>query len=201
MQQVIDGYGRHEAIIEHPNHRIIIHEISEEHLASMRRSSGQRIFCSLIDEALTYAATIHDRDSGEIRRKVNVEQYVIERGERFVAINPFVSRFDWEIHVLPLQHESGFLEATEDDIADFARAFKLTMARLDKVVGGVQFNFLLHSLPHGEVFNNCQDRYHRCLEICPRTSIATGFELGSGLFVSTVSPEEAAGALRNAEID
>ena len=34
------------------------------------------------------------------------------------------------------------------------------------------------------------------LEVCPRTSIPTGFELGSGLFVSTVSPEDAAEQLR-----
>jgi len=75
------------------------------------------------------------------------------------------------------------------------------MARLDKVVGGVQYNFFLHSVPHGNEFDNCQDSYHWHLEICPRTSIPTGFELGSGLFVSTVSPELAAEALRNAEID
>lgn len=53
----------------------------------------------------------------------------------------------------------------------------------------------------GNEFDNCQDSYHWHLEICPRTSIPTGFELGSGLFVSTVSLELAAEALRNAEID
>jgi len=42
--------------------------------------------------------------------------------------------------------------------------------------------------------------YHWHLEICPRTSIPTGFELGSGLFVNTISPEEAAEQLRNAEL-
>jgi len=263
LQQVIDGYGRHEVIIDHPNHGIIIHEMSEEHLANLltiyqqrmaelyasdprlkyvlvfknfgpaagasiphthsqiiatpvvpenvqnevthsreyAQKFGQCIFCSLIDEALTYEATIYDRESGEIRRKVNVGQYVIERGERFVAIKPFASRFEWEIHILPLQHEADFLQTSSEDIADFARVLKRTMARLDKVVGGVQFNFFLHSLPHGDEYNNCQDSYHWHLEICPRTSIPTGFELGSGLFVSTVSPEEAAEALRNADID
>jgi len=38
------------------------------------------------------------------------------------------------------------------------------------------------------------------VEICPRTSIPAGFAFGSGLFVSTVSPERAAEELRNAEI-
>lgn len=263
LQQVIDGYGRHEVVIDNPNHGIVIHEMTREHLANLFSVYQQRmaelyqsdprlkyvlvfknfgpaagasiphthsqviatpvvpenvqnevqhsreyynkfnqcIFCSLIDEALTYEATIYDRESGAVRRKINVGQYVIERGERFVAIKPFASRFEWEIHIMPLKHEADFLKATREDLVDFARVLKRTMARLDKVVGGVQYNFFLHSVPHGDEFNNCQNSYHWHLEICPRTSIPTGFELGSGLFVSTVSPEDAAEALRNAEID
>jgi UDPglucose--hexose-1-phosphate uridylyltransferase len=36
------------------------------------------------------------------------------------------------------------------------------------------------------------------MEICPRTTIPSGFELGSGLFVTTISPEDAAAQLRDA---
>ena len=68
-----------------------------------------------------------------------------------------------------------------------------TMARLDAVIGGAQLNYFLHSVPHGA-------SYHGHLEICPRTSIPPGFELGSGLFVNTISPEAAAAQLRAAEI-
>ena len=263
LQQVIDGYGRHEVVIDNPNHGIALHEMDEHHLANLfvvyqqrmaelyesdprlkyvlvfknfgaaagasiphthsqiiatpvvpenvqnevhhsreyQRKYGQCVFCSLIDEALTYEATIYDRESGQIRRKVNVGQYVVERGERFIAIKPFASRFEWEIHILPLRHEADFLEASREDLEDFAQVLRRTMARLDKVVGGVQYNFFLHSVPHGSEFGDCHPSYHWHLEICPRTSIPTGFELGSGLFVSTVSPEQAAEALRNAQID
>ena len=160
----------------------------------------QCIFCSLIDEALTFEATIYERESGSVRRKINVGQYVVERGQHFVAIKPFASRYEWELHILPLQHNSDFLTITEDQRRDFARVLKNTMARLDAVIGGAQFNFFLHSLPHSDGFANCQDSYHWHLEICPRTSIPTGFELGSGLFVSTISPEEAAEQLRAVEL-
>jgi len=262
LQQVIDGYGRHEVIIDNPNHGIALHEMSEQHLSNLFGVYQQRmadlyasdsrlkyvlvfknfgaaagasiphthsqiiatpvvpenvqnevqhsrlyqqkyshcVFCSLLDEALTYEATIYDRDSGEIRRKINVGQYVVERGERFVAIKPFASRFEWEIHILPLQHQSDFLKVTAEDLQDFARVLRRTMHRLDEVVGGVQYNFFLHSVPHGNEYDDCDDSYHWHLEICPRTSIPTGFELGSGLFVSTVSPEQAAEALRDAQI-
>jgi UDPglucose--hexose-1-phosphate uridylyltransferase len=263
LQQVIDGYGRHEVVIDNPNHGIALHEMAPRHLADLFTVYQQRmaelyesdprlryvlifknfgaaagasiphthsqiiatpvvpenvqnevhhsreyqskfnqcVFCSLIDEALTYEATIYDRESGQIRRKVNVGQYVVERGEHFVAIKPFASRFEWEIHILPLKHQADFLKASRTELDDFARVLRRTMARLDKVVGGVQYNFFLHSVPHGREFDDCEESYHWHLEICPRTSIPTGFELGSGLFVSTVSPELAAESLRNADID
>jgi UDPglucose--hexose-1-phosphate uridylyltransferase len=263
LQQAIDGYGRHEVIIDHPVHGIALHEMSEEHLLVLigmylerirslyagdariqyvlvfknfgpaagasiahthsqviampvvpenvynelvhsrayHEKTRQCIFCSLIDEALTFEATIYDRVSGAVRRQISVGQYVIERGEHFVAIKPFASRYEWEIHILPLQHSSDFVDISEAESVDLARVLKRTMARLDAVIGGAQYNFFLHSLPHSKRFADCHDSYHWHLEICPRTSIPTGFELGSGLFVSTVSPEQAAHQLRAVDLD
>ncbi|MEJ2344908.1 MAG: DUF4931 domain-containing protein [Gammaproteobacteria bacterium] len=262
LQQAIDGYGRHEVIIDHSAHGIGVHEMSESHLATVFRAYRERmaqlygrdprlkyilafknfgpaagasiahthsqiiampvvpenvynevhysrehyrkhhhcIFCSLIDEALTFEATVYDRESGRIRRRISVGQYVVERGRRFIAIKPFASRFEWEIHILPLHHQSAFQAITDDDLEDLARVLKRTMGRLDRVVGGVQYNYFLHSLPRSEEFADCDSSYHWHLEICPRTSIPTGFELGSGLSVNTVSPEAAAEQLRSVEL-
>lgn len=263
LQQAIEGYGRHEVIIDHRQHGIALHEMSEAHLnllfsayrermaqlyandpriryvlvfknfgpaagASIAHTHSQIIampvvpenvhnevtysrlhyqkhhsciFCSLIDEALTFEATIYDRVSGQIRRRISVGQYVVERGEHFIAIKPFASRYEWEVHILPLQHQSNFLDTHDSDLADLARVVKRTMARLDAVIGGAQYNFFLHSIPRGGEYGDCDASYHWHLEICPRTSIPTGFELGSGLFVSTLSPEEAAERLRNVTLD
>ncbi len=263
LQQAINGYGRHEVIIDHFKHGISIYEMSEEHLQMLFGAYRQRmtelyesdsrlkyvlvfknfgpaagasiphthsqiiampvvpenvinevehsrtyfrkhnhcVFCSLIDEALTYEATIYDRESGEVRRKISVGQYVVERGERFVAIKPFASRYEWEVHIMPLKHESDFTKVTHEDLQDLSRVVKRTMKRLEKVIGGAQYNFFLHSIPQAEEYSDCKDSYHWHLEICPRTSIPTGFELGSGLFVSTISPEDAAKQLREVDID
>lgn len=263
LQQTIDGYGRHEVMIDHHRHGIAIHEMSEPHLAllfsayrdrmeqlyrsnkrlryvlvfknfgpaagasiahthsqviatpvipdnvqaevsnsrAFHRKNHRCIFCSLIDEALTFEATIYDRESGEIRRKISVGQYVIERGKKFIAIKPFASRYEWEIHILPLAHQSDFLNVSPEDLDDLARVIRRTMARLDAVLGGAQYNYFLHSLPHDVDSTDGEASYHWHLEITPRTSIPTGFELGSGLFVNTVAPEAAAEQLRAVQLD
>jgi UDPglucose--hexose-1-phosphate uridylyltransferase len=261
LQQTIDGYGRHEVFVDHPDHGAAIHEMSVAHLTLMLSAYRERmrqlfasdprlkyvlvfknfgpaagasiphthsqiiampvvpvnviaevensaayqakhhhcIFCALIDEALTFEATIYDRASGEVRRRVNVGQYVVERGRKFIAIKPFASRFEWEVHILPLAHQADFLDVLDDDLEDFASVLRNTMARLDAVIGGAQYNFFLHSAPHDGGEHGAS--YHWHLEICPRTSIPTGFELGSGLYVNTISPEKAAEQLRAAVID
>ena len=159
------------------------------------------IFCSLIDEALTFEVTIYDRESGEVRRKLDVGQYVIERSERFIAIKPFASRYEWEIHILPLHHQADYRAVTAEDLTDLGCLLKRTMARLEAVLDGVQYNYFLHSLPPNNEEASGQESFHWHLEICPRTSIPTGFELGAGLFVNTISPEDAAVQLRNVRLD
>lgn len=263
LQQAIDGYGRHEVIVDHSQHGIAIHEMAENHLAmlfgayqiritqlyemdtrlkyvlvfknfgpaagaSMAHTHSQIIalpvvpqnlqdevnnshvyyekhhrciFCTLIDEALTFETTIYDRESGQVVRRINVGQYVVERGEHFIAIKPFASRYEWEVHILPLTHSSDFLDASEVELQDLARVMKRTMARLDAVIGGAQYNFFLHSRPRGKDYEDCAASYHWHLEICPRTSIPTGFELGSGLYVNTINPEAAASLLRAKKLD
>ena len=161
---------------------------------------NQNIFSHLVDEALTFEATIYDRESGEVRRKIDVGQYVIEKNKRFIAIKPFASRFEWEVQIFPLFPQADYLKCSNEDLKDFASLVKRTMFRLNEVIGGAQYNYFLHSIPHGEEFKNYHDSYQWHLEICPRTSIPTGFELGSGLFVSTVSPEDAAKKLREVDI-
>lgn len=263
LQQAINGYGRHEVIIDHHQHGIAIQEMAVDHLntlfqtyrdrmeqlyrmderlkyvlvfknfgpaagASMAHTHSQMIatpvvpqnvhdevehshqyyqkhhnciFCTLINEALTYEATIYDRESGQILRKIDVGQYVIERGEKFIAIKPFASRYEWEVHILPLTHSSNFLNATDDELEDFARVLKRTMQRLDAVIGGAQYNYFLHTVPAHDSFEQYNNSYHWHLEICPRTSIPTGFELGSGLFINTISPEDAAKQLREITLE
>ena len=258
MQQVIEGYGHHEIIIDHSNHGIALHQMSKQHLGlrfsvyhermqflyqtyprvryilvfknfgkaaggsiphthsqiiamplvphnvqdevecsrSFYDKTGSCIFCTLIDEALPLETTSFDRSSGEKHQNYQPGNYFIEQGKHFIAIKPFASRYEWEIHILPLKHQSNFLYATDEEFNDLAGVLKRTMTRLEAVIGEVQYNYFLHTVPHVKNSTDSALSFHWHLEICPRTSIPSGFELGSGLFVNTINPEEAALQLR-----
>ena len=158
------------------------------------------VFCTLINEALTFEATLYDRDSGQVKRRISVGQYVIEKSKYFIAIKPFASRYEWEVHILPLEHDADFLSIQSEQLRDFAQLFQRTMLRLDTIIGGAQYNYFLHSLPHGPEYAACTASYHWHIEICPRTSVPSGFELGSGFFVNSISPEIAAEKLRSVDL-
>ncbi|MBT9590335.1 MAG: DUF4931 domain-containing protein, partial [Thiobacillus sp.] len=55
LQQTIDGYGRHEVIIDHHEHGIAVHEMTEDHLAALfgvYQTRMRQLFAS--DERLKY---------------------------------------------------------------------------------------------------------------------------------------------------
>ena len=149
---------------------------------------------------MSLETTTYESNSGKMRQNYETGKYVIERGEKFIAIKPFASRYEWEVHILPIKHQSNFLEITGEDLDDLAWTLRRTMTRLNTVVGDLQYNYFLHTVPHVKNSNDFAQSFHWHIEICPRTSIPSGFELGSGLFVNTISPEEAASKLRQAVI-
>ena len=154
------------------------------------------VFCDSIDVNKEFAVSVLDHKVGNVVRKIDVNKYVIEKNEHFVAIKPFASKYEWEIHVLPLKHESDFTNITNDERKDLAKLFKNVFLRLESQVPSLQYNYYIHSTPNnGSEFD---DSFHWHIEICPRTSIQAGFELGSGAFVNSVSPELAAEKLRGA---
>ena len=112
------------------------------------RTHHQCIFCTLIDEAMTFSTTVYDRNKGETKRTVELGEYVIEKGEHFIAIKPFASRYEWEVHILPIHHQADYLQITEEEMKDLASVTQRTMARLESVLEGAQYNYFLHTVPH-----------------------------------------------------
>jgi UDPglucose--hexose-1-phosphate uridylyltransferase len=109
---------------------------------------------------------------------------VVADRDGFVVLSPSAGRAPYELLIAPERHEPAGLdsEGLPAALALLARA----IGALREVEGPVPWNAWLH------------DGGHWHLEVVPRLTVFAGVELGAGIFVTTVAPEEAAERLRAA---
>ena len=96
---------------------------------------------------------------------------------------PRASRVPYELLVVPMRPQRGAF--TSDLLGPALRLLAEAMRRLRAVEGPIPWNAWLHD----------GDAWH--VEVFPRLTVLAGIELGAGIFVDTLAPEEAARALRN----
>ncbi len=116
------------------------------------------------------------------------------RGERVVyedqaslAFAPYASRSPFEVWIVPRRHEADFGHATDADLAASAEAIRQVLGRLARL-DGPPHNLVLHTAPLRE---RVDATYHWHWEVHPRLREIAGLEIGTGLAVNPVSPEDA----------
>jgi UDPglucose--hexose-1-phosphate uridylyltransferase len=120
---------------------------------------------------------------------------IVIETDQFVALCPYAARFSFETWIVPKRHDPYFESASELERGEFALTLRETLIRLDRSLDHPSFNYVLHSGPSGATQEHY---YHWHLEIMPRMSGIAGFEWGSGFFINTAAPEDAARLLREA---
>ena len=111
-----------------------------------------------------------------------------------VCFAPFASRSPFELWVVPRHHAADFGAATDAQLVSAAETLQKVLRLLD-VLDGPPYNLILHTAPLRE---RVDETYHWHWEIHPRLREIAGLELGTGLPVNPVSPEEAVAELLNA---
>jgi UDPglucose--hexose-1-phosphate uridylyltransferase len=104
-----------------------------------------------------------------------------------VCFAPYASRSPFELWVVPRHHDADFSRATDAQLVSAAETLQRTLRMLD-VLDAPPYNLLLHSAP---LHQRVDDTYHWHWEIHPRLREIAGLELGTGLPVNPVSPEQA----------
>ena len=105
-----------------------------------------------------------------------------------VAFAPYASRSPFEAWIVPRRHDADFGRATRTDVAATAEALRQVLTRLATSLDGPPYNLVLHTAPLRE---QVDATYHWHWEIHPRLREIAGLELGTGLPVNPVSPEDA----------
>lgn len=118
---------------------------------------------------------------------------VVFENEEFIAFCPFASRAAFEVWVMPKKHSPYFERITDDQKIKLAEVFQKGLGSIYKALNDPPYNFYIHTSP-------CDGRdyahFHWHIEILPHTATWAGFELETGIEVSTIQPEIAAEFLR-----
>jgi UDPglucose--hexose-1-phosphate uridylyltransferase len=104
-----------------------------------------------------------------------------------VCFAPWASRSPFELWVVPRHHEADFGKATDEQLTSAAETLRKVIGMLGSL-GGPAYNLVLHTAPLHE---NVRETYHWHWEVHPRLREIGGLELGTGLPVNPISPEEA----------
>jgi UDPglucose--hexose-1-phosphate uridylyltransferase len=128
-----------------------------------------------------------------VREEVRRPDHLLYEDDHAVAFAPYASRSPFEVWVVPRRHDADFARAGDRDIGAAAEALRQVLGRLAGSLDGPPYNLVLHSAPLKE---QVDATYHWHWEIHPRLREIAGLELGTGLPVNPVSPEDAVEELR-----
>jgi UDPglucose--hexose-1-phosphate uridylyltransferase len=149
--------------------------IAEEQAASQNhwKRHKQCIFCDLIAKEKISPRFIGDND-------------------HFTVFAPYASVHPMEFWVLPKRHAANFLDLNQTETEAFAKTLKATMKALKNLVSDPPYNYGFHL----SIDKDASDSYHWHLEVYPQLALWAGFEKSTGMYINTVTPENAAAELR-----
>lgn len=204
VEEVIKAYQeRYLALMDHPcvTYISIFHNHGWEAGATIPHPHSQLIAMPIvpadIGRSLRGSKNFHE----EHKRCVHCimlkwekeERRSIFQNEYFIVYAPFCPRAAFELRIFPREHQSNFEKINEVERKYLAEALWQALHRLYKGLKNPAYNFFIHTAPcDGKDYSF----YHWHIEILPKTSIWAGFELGTGIEISTIEPEKVAGFLR-----
>jgi UDPglucose--hexose-1-phosphate uridylyltransferase len=130
-----------------------------------------------------------------LRQELQEKERIIIENKYFISFCPFVSRFPFEIWVMPKRHSGYFCQISSEERASLAVVLKDTINKLKSVFADLAYNLIIHSSPiNGD--GDDVEYYHWHIEIMPKLTRVAGFEWGTGFYLVSTPPELAAKYLR-----
>lgn len=173
--------------IRHPHSQIVATPITPMHVRhrieeAMRYfdDNGECVYCAMIE-----------------KEKQAAERIVYETDNLIVFV-PFAATSPFEMWVLPKKHQSNFGEITAIITKELSYVMRVILSKMFVGLKDPAYNFVMISAPSHEIN---VEYYHWHIKIIPRVAKVAGFELGSGIYINTVIPENAAKFMRDVKVD
>ncbi len=114
---------------------------------------------------------------------------LITKNTEWIAFTPYSSMGPFEVWILPGKHVSYLGDCNDRMLFALGDILRSILKRYGKNLGDPPFNYMFYQLSE-------TPEYHLNLRLLPKLSISAGFELSTGTYINTISPERAASYLR-----
>ena len=119
----------------------------------------------------------------EVIEKESAGPRFVYRDEQVIAFTPYASMFNYEVWVMPLRHVDNITDLNDQERKSWAKILKHILTKISQL--DLPYNFYFH-----QVIND--NDQHLYMKIVPRGSVWAGVEIGSGLIINPILPEDAA---------
>ena len=205
MPNLYPAFERQEVVIHSPRHVRSFAELADDEVATVAQAWRERAqaepagyLLAIVNEGRFAGASLAhshsqlvwlpDRppavtgETGDVAALLD-DHVLAEEDGVVLAVHP-AGRVPFELFVAP--RAAGGTAFADDRLAGALRLLREAARRLRALEGPLPWNAWLHDGPHWHV------------ELVPRLTQLAGLELGAGIYVNVVPPEEAAARLRSA---
>ncbi len=172
--------------LQHPHWQLIAtpivpHLLRRQHIEAEEYFDrhGSCLFCVMLERELAAASRI------------------LVSNEDYVAFLPFASHVPFETWIMARRPQPSFTHVEPLQLRSLADILRIALLKLHTGLDNPDFNLTIDDVPRGDDGN---EYFQWHLRILPRLSTPAGFELGSGMSINTVQPEDAAAFLREVPV-
>jgi len=159
------------ASLEHSHSQIFATNFIPPHLAD--KSQKQQEY------KLKYGTCVYC----DVIKKESKGPRVIYQDKNIIAFCPYAPMYNYEAWIMPKRHLDNITLLSQSEKESFAKALKLILSKINLL--NLPYNFYFHQVIHDE-------DQHLYMKIVPRGSVWAGLEIGSGVVINPVDPDEAA---------
>ncbi len=135
-----------------------------------------------------------------MREEERLKDRLVLETPHFLVFCPYAARFPFEFWVLPRRHNCSFRDVNEEEMRDLSETLSTMFKKLRRLLNDPPYNYVLHTapsrIPRRNHWHTLGEDFHWHIEVMPRIKSIGSFELGSGMYTLTTSPEDAAKYLK-----
>lgn len=130
-------------------------------------------------------------------RELEAGERILTQNEDYVAFLPYAGHVPFETWIVPRFHQPSFQQVAPQRLESLARLLQTVLLQLYTGLDNPAFNLTIDDVARGD---EDKEYFLWHMSIIPRLTTPAGFELGSGMSINTVLPEDAARFLRECDV-